>query len=562
MSTIVVPSLDGEVWPTLGPLVCAFLEERCVHGPGDLKGSPFRLDAEGRALIYRGYEVFPRGHPRAGKRRFKRVAWSLRKGTAKTEKAAAIAFAELHPEGPVRCDGFKRQGSAWVPVGRPVIDPYIPLVAYTEEQTEDLAYAALYVMVTQGPDADLFDAGLERILRLDDRGRADGKAVALASSPDARDGARTTFQHFDETHRFTLPRLVEAHETMLQNIPKRMGADAWSLETTVAYTPGEGSVAQATHEEAEKIASGKISDATFAFFHREAATADDEDLDDPAQLRAAIREASGPSIMGWDDAEGQVESIASLFHQANRRGNGAYFERVWLNRRKQGSRQAFDRHRWDELARPHDPPLGESIVLGLDGSKWRDSTGIVATHLATGWQWLAGWWENDTLTDAEWEVPVDEVEGVLDDMFDRFDVVRLYGDPALGWDQVLSRRIGKYGPRQVALFYTDSRGARRTALACRSYSEAMRGGGVTHSGDRRLAAHIGAAVRRDAKMTDDDGNKLWVIEKERRDSPFKIDYAMAAVISWAAYLDALAAGWGQETPTPALTRVRGKASSY
>jgi len=199
MSTIVVPSLDGEVWPTLGPLVCAFLEERCVHGPGDLKGSPFRLDAEGRALIYRGYEVFPRGHPRAGKRRFKRVAWSLRKGTAKTEKAAAIAFAELHPEGPVRCDGFKRQGSAWVPVGRPVIDPYIPLVAYTEEQTEDLAYAALYVMVTQGPDADLFDAGLERILRLDDRGRADGKAVALASSPDARDGARTTFQHFPGT---------------------------------------------------------------------------------------------------------------------------------------------------------------------------------------------------------------------------------------------------------------------------------------------------------------------------------------------------------------------------
>ncbi len=46
-----------------------------------------------------------------------------------------------------------------------------------------------------------------------------------------------------------------------------------------------------------------------------------------------------------------------------------------------------------------------------------------------------------------------------------------------------------------------------------------------------MAAHIGAAVRHDAKMTDDDGNKLWVIEKERRDSPFKIDYAMAAVIS-------------------------------
>lgn len=522
-----------------------------MHGPGDLKGKPYTLDADKQAFIFRAYEIYPRGHARAGKRRFKRFGLSLRKGTAKTELAAAIAFAELHPEGPIRCDGFKRQGSAWVPVGRPVVDPYIPLVAYTEEQTEDLCYAALYVMVTQGPDADLFDSGLERIIRLDDRGRADGKAVALASSPDARDGARTTFQAFDETHRFTLPRLVEAHETMLQNIPKRMGADAWSLETTTTYTPGEGSVAQATHEEAEKIATGKISDSTFFFFHREAATADDENLDDPAQLRAAIREASGPAVASWPDFDGQVENIASLFHQANRRGNGAYFERVWLNRRKQGSRQAFDRKRWDELARPHDPPIGESIVLGLDGSKWRDSTGIVATHLATGWQWLAGSWENDNLTDAEWEVPVDEVEGVLDDLFDRFDVVRLYGDPALGWDQILSRRIGKYGSKRVSLFYTDSRGVRQTALAVRSFAEAIRGASVTHDGGARLAAHLGAAVRRDVHITDDDGHKLWVIEKERRDSPFKIDYAMAAVISWAAYLDALAAGWA-----PPVTRPR------
>jgi hypothetical protein len=198
------------------------------------------------------------GIPRAGKRRFKRFGLSLRKGTAKTELAAAVAYAELHPDGPVRCDGWRQEAGAWVPVGRPVTDPYVPMVAYTEEQTEDLAYAALYVMVTEGPDAGLFDAGLERILRLDDRGRADGKAVALASSPDARDGARTTFQHFDETHRFTLPRLVEAHETMLQNVPKRMGADAWSLETTTTYTPGEGSVAEATHEEAEQVAKGKV----------------------------------------------------------------------------------------------------------------------------------------------------------------------------------------------------------------------------------------------------------------------------------------------------------------
>ena len=418
-----VPPPDPKPWPTLGPQVCALLEERAVHGPGDLKGQPYRLDDDKRAFIYRAYEVYPRRHSRAGKRRFKRFVLSLRKGSAKTELAAAIAFVELHPEGPVRTDGWDSAGQ---PVGRPVGDPYIPMVAYTEEQTEDLAYAALLVMVTEGADADLFDSGLERIIRLDERGRADGKAVALASSPDSRDGARTTFQHFDETHRFTLPRLVETHETMLQNIPKRMLADAWSLETTTTYTPGESSVAQASHEDAERVAAGTIEDSTFFYFHREAATPDGEDLDDPEQLKAAIREASGPSLMGWDDAEGQVEVIASLYQQSKRRGNAAYFERVWLNRRKRGGLKAFDPQRWAELARPRAPVPGSGISLGLDGSQWRDTTWVVATEILTGWQWPLASWDPAELQAGE--IVMADVEAVIDDAFATYQVTRLYGD--------------------------------------------------------------------------------------------------------------------------------------
>jgi phage terminase large subunit-like protein len=538
-----VPPPDDEPWPTLGPLVCELLEERAVHGPGDLKGRPYRLDDDKRAFIYRAYEVFPKGHPRAGKRRFKRFGLSLRKGTAKTELAAAIAFAELHPDGPVRCDGFDSRGN---PVGRPVVDPYVPMVAYTEEQTEDLAYAALLVMVEEGADADLFDAGLERIIRLDDRGRADGKAVALASSPDARDGARTTFQHFDETHRFTLPRLIEAHETMLQNIPKRMGADAWSLETTTTYTPGEGSVAQGTHEDAEQIAAGKIKDPTFFFFHREAATSDAEDLDDPQQLASAIREASGPSVSSWDDFDGQVDAIASLYQQAKRRGNASYFERVWLNRRVRGGAKAFDVARWRDLAVIRQPTPGAAIALGLDGSKWRDTTGIVATEMATGWQWLVAEWVPDEIQDGE--VPTDEVEAVLDDTFGKFEVARMYGDPAQGFDVILARLANKHGSKRVAEFYTDSRGLRSTAYATRSWATAMRSGEVTHSGDERLTEHVGNAHRRDIRMTDDEGQPLWLIQKERRDSPFKIDHAMAGLLSWQARMDALSAGWTTAPP--------------
>jgi hypothetical protein len=129
MSIFVVPAIEETPWPTLGGQVAAFIEAFLVYGPGDLKGQPARLDAEKLALLYRMYEVYPKGHELAGRRRFKRVAISLRKGSAKTEFAAWIAAAELHRDGPVRCGGWDAQGQ---PVGVAVADPYIPMVAYTE----------------------------------------------------------------------------------------------------------------------------------------------------------------------------------------------------------------------------------------------------------------------------------------------------------------------------------------------------------------------------------------------------------------------------------------------
>lgn len=527
MTTIVVPPLEGS-WPSLGWEVANWIEDSLVFGPGDLRGQPAELDAEKRALIHRMYEVFPREHPQAGRRRFKRCCLSLRKGSAKTELAAWLAAAELHPEAPVRFDGWDAAGD---PVGRGVTDPYIPLVAYTEEQSDELAFRALYIILSEGPLAEDFDIGLERI----DRKDGSGRCQALAAAPDSRDGARTTFQLFDETHRFVLPRLLESHQTMMANLPKRKIADAWALEVTTSFIPGEGSVAENTWQYAHAILDGKHEDPRLFFFHRQAG--DGHDLTSPAGVRDAIVEASGP-VAEWSD----IDAIAGQWEDPTT--DKGYLERVWLNRPRQSSGQAFNVDRWRELAVPdYVVPDRSMIVLGFDGSMFNDATALVGIEIATGHVWPIQVWEKPLHGAGDWAVPRLEVNTVVDETFSRYRVWRMYADPAY-WESNIAEWEGRYSrgsSKRVALF--DTRRRLATAYACREFAAAITTGVLRHGGELVLERHIGHAHKEPINQVDPEtGEPLWTIRKERSDSMMKIDAAMAAVIAWVAYSHAKGAG--------------------
>ena len=45
--------------PTLGPVVCAWIEQNLVHGEGDYLGEQFRLEPWQTRIIYRLYEYDP-----------------------------------------------------------------------------------------------------------------------------------------------------------------------------------------------------------------------------------------------------------------------------------------------------------------------------------------------------------------------------------------------------------------------------------------------------------------------------------------------------------------------
>jgi len=506
---LIVPTPDKEPWPSLGPEICDWFEANLVHGPGDVLGRPLELLDEFRLLIYRAYEVFPRGHEREGRRRFKRVALFRRKGAAKTELAAMIAIAEMDPTAPVRCDGFRVEGGVWVPVGRPVRDPYIPLVATTEDQSDELAYGAARAILEHCDLGSNYVIGLERIMHLN----APGEMKALASAPNARDGSRTSFQVGDETHLFVSARLKQTWATMLRNIPKRRDADAWSFEISTMYAPGEESVAEATHAYALAVLDGKVEDPTLLFDHRQASEL--HDLDTKSGLRAAIVEASGDAIEFAD-----VESIAAQYHDPN--GDRNEFRRYWLNQRRRRSTKWVADDVLEDLVSDRVVEQGAEIVLAFDGSQTRDSTVLVGCtveekpHVFVWRHWQRPGLLNEA---ARWRTPRGEVMDAVADAMEHFDVVEFAPDP-YGWGIEVEEWEETYDSTEV--FATNK--PARMGPACDDMEQAIRDAAVRFEDHRQLFVHFANCVPVDRRG-------YRVVTKSSADSPDKIDLAVGAIIA-------------------------------
>lgn len=489
-------------------------------------------------------------HPWAGRRRFQRVGLSVRKGLAKTEKQALIAYVELHPDGPTRCDGFDAQRR---PVGRPVRAPYIPMLAVSVEQVEELAFGALTYICEHGADADLFEVTKDQIVRLDDFGREDGKAVPLANSPGSRDGARTTLNCFDEPHRLFLPRQIQAHETMSANLPKRPLDDPYSLYVGTAGQPGQGSVAELLHTEAEQIDAGLIERPDLFYLYR---TDDDpkRDLSDKEERIRAIAEATGPA---GEWGPGQFDSIASQWDRPG--ADKAYLERVWLNRWRQSTSQFFDPARTKAAAEAgfgHVLEPGAFVALGFDGARYRDATALVAVEIQTGLAELLGLWERPEDVE-DWEVPEDEVTATLEVAMDRLQVWRLAADPP-HWTETVGSWAAQW-PDQVIEYWTNR--PVRMAYDHRKLLEAFDSGSVRLGGSDEgrsdflphadLVRHLNNAGRKELRVKDDEGRPLYTMQKQDGRDDLKFDAAMALSLAWLTALEARKAG---AKPKPRRTK--------
>jgi phage terminase large subunit-like protein len=119
-------------------------------------------------------------------------------------------------------------------------------------------------------------------------------------------------------------------------------------------------------------------------------------------------------------------------------------------------------------------------------------------------------------------VPRADVADAVALAFERYEVLELAADPPY-WQRELEEWARRYGALRVVEFPTNRR--ERMAPASTMFYSAVMEGALTHDGDPRLARHVANCVVKQTPQGD-------VITKLDKDSPAKIDLAIAAVLAY------------------------------
>lgn len=230
-------------------------------------------------------------------------------------------------------------------------------------------------------------------------------------------------------------------------------------------------------------------------------------LDDPAAW-----EAANP---GLDDLLSRDHLAASLPPRTRR----SEYERARLGRWIGEDDEAWlPPGAWAARTDVRGVPDGAEVVLALDGSFSQDSTGLVVCEVgAVPHLDVAGCWEAPE-DDPDWRVDVLAVEDAVRAACKRWQVREVVADP-FRWQRSL-QVLARDGLPVVE----HPQSAARMSPATTSLREAVLNAAVTHSGDARLARHVGNAILRD----DARGVRL---AKPSKHSRRRIDLAVCAVMA-------------------------------
>lgn len=444
------------------------------------------------------------------------------KGWGKDPVGAALCCTEF--VGPCRFGGWKSDGT---PIAVPHPAAWVQIAAVSKDQTRNTMTLFPGMFTQEAIDEYQIDLGKEIIYAYHGRRRIE----AVTSSPRALEGGRGTFILKNETHHWIASNEGDEMSAVIaRNAAKSRDGSSRVLAISNAHAPGEGSDAERDYEAHELGTPGMLYDSV---------EANGIELDDEAALRRGLEFCRGDSV--WLDIDRLMAEIQDPRTPANTA------RRFYLNQIAASEERAFDLEEWKRLKRPRKVEDGELITLGFDGSESKDHTALIGTHVASGYQWVVGYWEPRQLPNGELRIPVEEVKAAVDAAFERWEVWRMYADP-FRWKSEIAEWSGKYNkPGRDAVEEFNTTQFRKMSYALAAFRTAIRAGDLTHDGDGRYEANIRNAHKVEMHFTDDEGEKMWILGKERPDSPLKIDAAIAGCLSWQARLDAIAAGFPEDT---------------
>ena len=326
---------------------------------------------------------------------------------------------------------------------------------------------------------------------------------ALSSDAFSKEGLNPTLVCFDELH-------AQPNRELFDVMSLAMGARIEPMLVAITTAgvktdnSGKDSICFSLYEYGKKIALGEVDDPSFFFAWWEA----NNDNDYRSELSWREANPGFGDIVAADDFASAILRTPEAEFKTKRLNIWTSTSDTWL---PHGS--------WDVLADTKEIPDGSDVVLGFDGSFNGDCTAIVAVSVGEVPHIMpVAVWEKPDEADANWQIPVLEVEDAIRAAATRWQVLEIACDP-YRWARTF-QVLDDEGLPVVTFPQTAS----RMTPATTRFFEAVVNKTITHNGDARLARHIANAQLR----TDNRGSRL---AKEAKGSKRRIDLAVSSVMA-------------------------------
>lgn len=329
----------------------------------------------------------------------------------------------------------------------------------------------------------------------------------LSSEAFTKEGLSPTLVVYDELHAAPNPELWN-----VMNLGSGARVDPLVLAITTAGVrsdqTGKDSVCYQLFQHGVRVVAGEVEDPSFYFCWY--GSPDESDHKDVKAWRLA--NPGFGDLLDPEDFESSVIRTPEPEFRTKRMNQWVASAQAWL---PHGA--------WENLDRCGAIADGAQVVLGFDGSYRNDSTALIAISMA-GHVNTVGVWERPDDADDSWTIPRGEVHKALEGCFSRWDVLRMYCDPAW-WSEEFQRWVDRYGEPPV-MEYPNT--PQRMVPAAGQFYAAVMDGKLAHDGDPVLARHLRNAV------TKESGAGAYIAKGKTAQ---KVDAAVAAVMAYAAFVD-------------------------